>query len=113
MWNASSSYQQKRPFAQDNMNSGISKEQVYASTSYKAAMMGSGVYDNSHDVNYAPYVTPKMENDDFFIGNSQTTDDRIGEWLAQEEASLDQIPLDYYKDDDNKLFHQVQVSIKC
>jgi hypothetical protein len=70
--------------------------------------MKRGIYEN-HDLNYPPSYIPKMENNELY--SSQNTDDRIGEWLANEEASLDKIPMNYYEQQENNLFHHNQVHI--
>lgn len=60
--------------------------------------------------------TPKMENlnTKFFIGNSQRSTDiddssKIGEWLEQEEASLDFIEMMDYQD--QNMFHDEQQQV--
>jgi hypothetical protein len=113
MWNSSLPFQKKGSFAQDI--GGDSEQSYYqdSSISYNMPATGGGVY--GYDLNYLQsmnsYKVPNIESDNNFLtGNSQYTDDRIGEWLAKEEASLDEIPMNYYEDN-SKMFHHNQVGV--
>lgn len=63
---------------------------------------------------HAPKKESSDTNNRLFISNSHNTDldDKIGEWLANEEASLNEIPMNSYeKKQDIAMFDRSSVNI--